>query len=194
MEKNPQVIRTVFDALAVIGLLLFAMWVMFVSLLVGPGYWGPTVGLLMHASAVGVAVYMLRQYGKTAQTLSQAVIVLLWIFGLFSVVFGFAPGQFIDPGVVFPKIIMFSYPILLFLSLQKKSLGRGVSKAAIVVHSGLSTGLFIVLFASAIQEPFVVNVLSAVVTGVFLILLFLVLYPFFRAVSIHRAKKKQHQF
>lgn len=172
----------VFDVLAIIALLLFSVQAVFYALLAGPGYWGPTIGLLIHAGAIGTVLYILKDYGKTGRVLSILLLIFGWLYGLVAVVFGFAPGEFIEAGAALPKAIMLFYPILFLVSVLKKNIGDKIFKGAPVLYAGLSIGQIILLLTSG--GGIELNGINIIMLMIIIIWLFAILYPLYRLFQV----------
>ena len=185
--------KSVFDALAVIGLLLFSVWVVFISLLVGPGYWGSTIGLLTHAGAIGAMLYILQDLGAAAQIFSIMILILGWFFGLIAIVFGFAPGNFLELHVALPKAIMFLYPLIFLLGISKKKIGINLFKWATVLYIGLAGGIFISLASNIqIMSEAPGDIIAAVTFfSLLCMLLFIVTYPLYRLLRTNGVSMQQ---
>ena len=186
-------VRKVLDVLALITLFYFAVQSVGYSFLVGPGYWGATVGLLLHAFAVGAIVYILSSYRHTGKNLSAVFLVLIWLFGLLSVVFGYAPGEFSESGILFPKLIMLLYPILYFILLLRRV---SVFKVLALFYVVSSLGQFVMLLVGTIVfRPEHVSfegmvplfVLAIIVT--LAVTLFPSFYTLYRLLRIDRLKR-----
>ena len=185
--------RKVLDVLALITLFYFATQSVGYSLLVGPGYLGATVGLLLHAFAVGAIIYILSSYRQVGKNLSAVFLVLMWLFGLLIVVFGYAPGEFSEPGILVLKLIMFFYPIFYFIFLLRRI---SVFKVVALFFVVGSLGQFLTLLVGTIvsrpehvsfEGMVPVLVLAIIVTLV--ATLFPSLYTLYRLLRVDRLER-----
>lgn len=177
------------DVLAIVALLLFSVQAVFFALLAGPGYWGPTIGMVIHASAIGTVLYILKEYGETARVLSILLLAFGWLLGLFAVVFGFAPGEFFsEVGVLLPKAIIFLYPLLFLIGVLKAAIGDALFKGAAVAYAGLSIGQIALLLVSGGGTE--LNGVNIILFMVFIMWLFVVLYPLYRLFWVSGFMKK----
>lgn len=179
MKRAEKSTTLVLDVLAVTGLLLFSGWIVFFSLLVGPGYWGPTISLLTNAGAVGAILHILSEYGESAKIMSIVLIAFAWVLGLSAVVFGFSSLNNFEIGVVLPKVIMFVYPILFLVGILKKKIGDILFKGATLLYIGCAAGI-LTLIISSIPLPFELTGASSIALAFLFILMFIVFYPLYR--------------
>ena len=172
----------VLDVLVIVALLLFATWGAFFALLVGPGYSGLTIGMLANAGAIGAILYILSSYSKTGRILSILLLVFGWLLGLVAVVFGFAPGEFSEIGIVVPKAIVFLYPLIFLGGVFKKTIGNKLFKGAAVLYAGLALGQILTILIAG--GP--IELTGATFIGLmFLIIwLFAIFYPIYRLFTV----------
>ena len=185
-SMNKQTIL-VLDVLAIVALLIFSAWGAFIVLLAGPGYLSLTIGMLANAGGVGAVLYILSSYKKTGRILSILLLAFGWLFGLMSVVFGFAPGEFSEVGILIPKAIIFAYPILFLIGVLKENVGDKLFKGAVVLYAGLSLGEILLVLMNAGVELTGAGFIALMFIAVWL---FAIIYPLYRLFMIGGFLKK----
>ena len=171
------------DVLVIVLLLFFSAQAVFYALLAGPGYWGPTVGLLLNAGGAGTILYILSAHGSAGRTLSTILLAFGWLLGLFAVVLGFAPGEFSELGVLLPKVIIFLYPLVFLVGVLVRGFGSVVFKSAVMLYTGVTLGQIVLLFsAGGILIP--MNGIGLIVLVFLGVWLFSLLYPLYRLLAV----------